>query len=192
MAIASRHLTEPPQAFTVQDIWDQPADGLQYELLDGMLLVNPPPSTHHELAVSRLHALLLVGATGGAEVFSGRLGWRAREDRWFEPDLVIALASDLVIALASDIVGGYLQAPPLLVVEVVSPSSGAADRTVKLTAYDEDGAGAYWVVDPLELSIDMFERPGGPLVMVAHATGSETASASHPWAVGIAPEALAG
>ena len=36
--------------WTVQDLAQIPDDGLQYELLDGMLLVSPAPTKRHQRA----------------------------------------------------------------------------------------------------------------------------------------------
>jgi Uma2 family endonuclease len=48
-----------------------------------------------------------------------------------------------------------LEEPPLLVVEVVSESSRAADYRAKQAEYCVLGIGEYWVVDPLEEKVSL-------------------------------------
>ena len=44
--------------WTVDDLATLPDDGLQYELLDGVLLVSPAPRLPHQRAAGRLDVLL--------------------------------------------------------------------------------------------------------------------------------------
>ena len=53
--------------WTVDDLDLVPDDGLQYELLDGMLLVTPAPIVGHQRAAARLHLLLAAGLPAGSE-----------------------------------------------------------------------------------------------------------------------------
>ncbi|MFS8874669.1 Uma2 family endonuclease [Synechococcus sp. R5-13] len=48
-----------------------------------------------------------------------------------------------------------LEEPPLLVVEVVSESSRAADYRAKQAEYCVLGIGEYWIVDPLEEKVSL-------------------------------------
>lgn len=45
-------------------------------------------------------------------------------------------------------VGGYLTGAPDIVVEGVSPSSGAWDRVCKFGLYADNNVAEYWIVDP--------------------------------------------
>lgn len=48
--------------WTVEDLDQLPDDGLQYELLDGVLLVSPAPVKVHQRAITRMWRLLLTPA----------------------------------------------------------------------------------------------------------------------------------
>ena len=188
MAIASRHLHQGPAAFTVDDILNMPSDGLRYELFDGMLIVNPPPAPRHQLALSRLSRLLVADAPADVEVIPPAIGWKPSDGRWFEPDIVVVPRSDI------DLDSMFLDHPPLLIVEVLSPATEAYDRSLKFAAYDEGGVGAYWIVDPSvhAPSIDVFERieSGGSLTSVGHAEGEERLEISMPWPLTVVPADL--
>ena len=59
--------------------------------------------------------------------------------------------------------GKYLGKPPMLAVEVLSPSSRRIDRLSKLPAY-EAGVASYWLVDPAPETpslhaLNLVERP---------------------------------
>jgi Uma2 family endonuclease len=48
--------------------------------------------------------------------------------------------------------------PPLLVVEVSSPSTHSDDWGVKLTDYARSGAGWYWVIDLVDREVVVLEN----------------------------------
>jgi Uma2 family endonuclease len=58
-----------------------------------------------------------------------------------EPDLV-------VVANPKQITKRGIEGTPLLVVEILSPSTRDRDRTVKARRYAEVGIPHYWIVDP--------------------------------------------
>jgi hypothetical protein len=45
-----------PRPLTVEDLFRLPDDGWRYELVDGSLIVSPPPVTNHQRTVVRLTA----------------------------------------------------------------------------------------------------------------------------------------
>lgn len=130
--------------WTADDLDRLPDDGNKYEVVDGRLLVNPPPSIAHERIVNTLRRLLenYVETHRVGEVFS-------RNDLIFDgrnrvdPDLSVIPAS-----------GGarprtWSEAPrPVLVVEVVSSSSRQHDLVWKRDLYDREGIPLVWIVDP--------------------------------------------
>lgn len=48
-----------PEGWTVDDLGELPDDGYRYELIDGALLVSPPPELPHQYLTGRLVAVLL-------------------------------------------------------------------------------------------------------------------------------------
>src|SRR5664280_927897 len=50
--------TAPDGAWTVEDLAALPDDGLRYELIDGALLVTPPPGPRHQIAAYQLAKVL--------------------------------------------------------------------------------------------------------------------------------------
>ena len=64
-----------------------------------------------------------------------------------------------------------VEGPPDLVVEIVSPSTEARDRGVKLHRYRLFGVAEYWIVDPDERTIEVWDLAGEAAAAVVHAHG---------------------
>jgi Uma2 family endonuclease len=171
------------QPFTVDDLDRLPDDGRRYELLDGVLIVSPRPTTVHQLAAGRLVMLL---------------GTACPEDLCVVPEPAVQLSNntefdpDVVVVRLDEMGGAKLTASPLLVIEIRSPSTALIDLNRKKTAYQEFGVRAYWIVnpDPREPSLTAFElRDGryGPPVTV---TGTDSLDAEQPFPVRVVPARL--
>jgi Uma2 family endonuclease len=107
--------------WTVADLELLPDDGLQYELLDGVLLVSPAPVPVHQRAIVRLAVVLDAACPPrGMEVFVAPLDW--------QPDLRTSLQPDVLVARDEDVEPKNIRRPLLLAVEVLSPSTAARTR----------------------------------------------------------------
>jgi Uma2 family endonuclease len=173
---------------TVDDLEQLPDDGHRYELLDGSLLVTPAPGWGHQAVAKNVMLLLDASCPPDFRVVPARFEWRIRSDTALQPDVLVARYSDLAAAPGRK----YLLAPPLLAVEVLSPSTRRIDRMTKFAAYDDEGVTAYWIVDPDRPSIDVFERTGhGRLRATGSAVGEAVLQCHAPFAVDVQPLALA-
>ncbi|MCL4864416.1 MAG: Uma2 family endonuclease, partial [Gemmatimonadales bacterium] len=128
--------------YTAADLLDFPEDGNKYEVVHGELLVSPSPRMGHQRIVMRLGHVLagyLRGEPVGEAFPGGDVHWGP--DSLVIPDL-------LVVDRESARSGDWKQmATPLLVVEVLSPSSTRQDRFVKRRLYQEMEVPLYWMVD---------------------------------------------
>jgi Uma2 family endonuclease len=98
------------------------------------------------------------------------------------------LQPDVVVAWAEDFTSRDLPVAPLLVVEVLSPSSRLVDLHLERAAYEQMGAPCYWAVDPLEPSLRVFELDaGGRYVEVAHVVSDAVFRAERPFPVTVRP-----
>ena len=132
------------ERFTIADLDAMPDDGFRRELLDGVLLVNPLAASRHQLVAMRLYSRLAVylqtHATGVA-LAPGRV--QRADDTALEPDILVLPGPEAVA------VRDWADQPtPLLVVEIVSPSSRSFDHVLKRDAYMRLGVPEYWIVDP--------------------------------------------
>lgn len=115
--------------------------GQVLELLDGELLVSPAPRRTHQRAIAVLFESLLpfVRALGAEMLMAPE---EVSPDPWtaVQPDL-------LVLPLVNGrIAHDHEQPVPLLLVEVLSPSTARIDRGRKRLLYQRLGV-EYWIVD---------------------------------------------
>src|SRR3954469_12671272 len=86
----------------------------------------------------------------------------------------IELQPDVLVGLDEDFTEKDLPAPPALAVEVLSPSTAIHDLNTKKAVYERLGTGSYWVIDPKEPALTVFELDAdGHYQQVAKAAGDE-------------------
>ncbi len=160
-----------------------PHDGRRYELLDGVLVVSPRPSTIHQVAAYRIGAVLGLACPADWQVVP-------------EPALVLSPQTefdpDVVVARLADLGGTKITRPPLLVVEIRSPSTGLFDLNAKKLAYQEFGVESYWIVVPdlAKPEVLAFELRRGRYRQVAHVSREEAFAAERPFPVEVVPSRL--
>jgi Uma2 family endonuclease len=117
------HTAPPEKRWTLEEVHALPEDGNKYELFYGELWVTPAPTNRHETILARLSAILTpyVLAQRLGLVYHPRSVFRVGREVEFEPD-------EMVRQPHPDPHGPWETAPrPILVVEVVSPSSRRRD-----------------------------------------------------------------
>ena len=144
----------PPEPFTQADLDALPENsGYRFELLDGILIVSPSPKLAHQRLAGHLYRLLEQTCPADCEVLFGPFDLKTNVERTFVPDVLVARPADFDERWLT-------RAPPLLVVEVRSPSSGLYDRTTKRAVYEKWGVPAYWLADPREPSVQVLQLDG--------------------------------
>src|SRR3990170_3555458 len=129
--------------WTREEVLALPDDGNRYELLDGELLVTPSPRVIHQTAVlalyDRIQPYVRQHRLGRTCLSPADLDFRSGQ--LLQPDLFVYAGSLRGPLEWSDI------GIPLLVAEVLSPSTALNDRNRKRRRYQESGVGEYWIVD---------------------------------------------
>ena len=141
--------------YTIADLERFPKDGNRYELLDGVLLVTPPPSYAHQIIVSRLQLRLLqaVMVPGAAQVLGpGAVTIPPRTQ--LEPDILVCPARYPLSSKWEDIDEHWLA------VEVLSRSSRVYDRDFKRDAYLALGVQEVWLVDRGKKTVEVSRAQG--------------------------------
>ncbi len=130
-----------------------PPDGMRYELLDGQVHVTPAPSPLHQRVSKRLQRLLeaYFEEPGRGEVFNAPIDVILTPHDVVQPDLVVVTNPSLVSARG-------IEGPPVLVVEILSPTTTSYDRTTKAQRYVALGIPHYWLVDPEARTVECFRR----------------------------------
>jgi Uma2 family endonuclease len=169
---------------THTDLAEVPDDGHRYELVDGVLVVTPVPGTAHQRCVYRLAALLLAAMGPDMDVLGAPYDYLVGPSTLFQPDVLVARREDLGTA--------RLERPPLLVVEVLSPSTRLTDLGTKRLAYEAAGVPAYWLVDPDEPSLTALRLNEGRYAQEAKVGADGRYQARYPFKVAVVPGELVG
>lgn len=127
------------------DRWanDDPDDRL--EMIDGELVVTPPPTVDHQSVrgntVFAPERHLCPSRLGRA--YAAPIGVRFTPDNVVQPDLVVVVAERLHIAG-----GNFIDGAPNLVVEILSPSTRVRDLGTKRDLYARFTVQEYCVLKP--------------------------------------------
>ena len=169
------------RALTVHDLADGSDDGHRYELVDDSLVVTPAPSGWHQIAGIALLHLFEAAVSEEWRVMVAPYEWRLADDTALQPDVLVVRRDD---------VGDVHRVTPIVVAEVLSPSTRSFDLLVKRERYGAAGGSAYWVVDVEVPSVTVWARRGGPLEVVAAAAGDTEVALEVPFAVRVRPSDL--
>ena len=142
--------------FTPEDRAAMPEDGRRVELLDGALLVSPSAGRAHNDLLLHLFRQLDAACPTGVTIYPVPFDYRLPDQSELVPDITVMRRED---------VGEKrLTRTPLLVVEVISPSSRLMDPLVKREKYQAAGVPAYWIADPDGPRLTVLELDGGRFV----------------------------
>lgn len=115
-------------------------DGNKYECIDGVLFVTPAPRVVHELAADDLRASF-AAVVGKRRALSVIADLRLTEGSLVQPDVFVFPGPLTGQSRWSDL------PRPLVVIEVISPSTASIDRGRKRRLYQRSGVPEYWIVD---------------------------------------------
>lgn len=154
-AMATLHV--PYDGWTVDDLPDDLP--FRYELVDGALLVSPPPRPRHDDLAVQL--MFLLGPLLPPE-------WRIAPGAGLYVDARNYRQPDLLVYERSALDKGRIEpADAVLAVEVMSPGSVSNDRVAKPALYAESGIPHFWRIeqDPIVLLVHELDgtvyRPTG-------------------------------
>ena len=140
--------------YTIDDIYDL-QDGQRAELIDGELYMLATPSTKHQRLVKEFTYLIedyIRRKKGNCEVFPAPFAvfLNADNEIYLEPDISVICDKDKIT------VEGCKGAPDWII-EVVSLSSRQIDYNKKLFKYRTAGVREYWIVDPMNLRVTVYD-----------------------------------
>ncbi|MER6971333.1 Uma2 family endonuclease [Nocardioides sp. NPDC000445] len=149
--------------------WRALPEDLHAEWVNGWAVwpVSPPTFGHGkgQFQLSVLLATALPGLIGATESFTSMPGNRIRL-----PDVAL---------VANEPDGDTIIDPPVLVAEVLSPSTQGQDLVTKAHEYAGAGVEHYWILDPMQRRLEVFDLVDGGWVSQAvldheHPTGTMT------------------
>lgn len=159
---------------TYDDYEGIPSDGKTYQIVNGEVYVTPAPSPFHQRSSKRLQRQLeaYFEPSGTGEVFDAPIDLILSTHDITQPDIV-------VVADRSSISRRGIEATPLLIVEVLSPSTEQFDRHVKAQRYAAFGVPHYWLLDPDERRLECYSNIEGAFVLSVSGIGLECLDVHH-------------
>jgi Uma2 family endonuclease len=133
-------------------------DGWHREMVQGELIVLPPPKSKHSRIARRISRALTPFEDNGIAEVHIEAGYKLSDDppTWIEPDVSVIRIERCRATHGDD----YFAGSPELAVEVVSPSESARDLNRKIDALLAGGSLAVWAIYPEEKEVRVFV-PGG-------------------------------
>ncbi len=159
-----------PRLVTTEELLAIPDDGMERELIRGQLREKPMTrrNRRHGRIENRIGALLErwleAHPEPRGEVVSGETGFRLRRDPDSTVGIDVAYVSPEIAAVDPD--AAYFEGPPVLAVEILSPSDRQEDIDDKIRLYLETGVAIVWIVHPRFRTVTVY-RPDAEPAMVS-------------------------
>lgn len=122
-----------------------------WELIDGIpYAMSPSPRPLHQLISGNLHAEFRTAlkASGCQCKVYQPIDYLVAEDTVLRPDVLIC---------CRPVTGQYLDFPPELVVEILSPATAMKDRHTKMMLYQQQGIPYYIIVDADKNKVEVYQ-----------------------------------
>ena len=140
----------------------------KYELVDGELIAMSLGTGLHGETIDRIYQELNVEISRIAQpwiVRQGQIGVRCPRGIGLDtvriPDVVVMQKDDWQALQEREAVIDFDLSAPLLVIEVISPSTKNIDYRAKRTEYAARDIPEYWIIDPLEAKVSVLINSDG-------------------------------
>jgi Uma2 family endonuclease len=173
----SRQLNLPEELVEMLERLD-----LRYEVIDGDLVVNAAPTFGHEDYCMNLAVLLHAAAPRHLAVL-GDFGFFY--DALVDGNIKNHTRADITVVRRDGVEEQGTVLPPLLVVEVQSPSTKARDVRIKRDIYERSGVPSYLLLHPVLKTLTVLELHAGRYVETVQAEPPAVVRLERPFPVDI-------
>jgi Uma2 family endonuclease len=127
----------------------------KWELIDGIpFAMSPAPVPQHQRIAAELNYIFITALKKSGckkcKVYQP-IDYKIAEDTILEPDVLI---------VCDNIEKKFLDFPPALVVEILSPSTALKDRNTKYELYQQQLVKYYLIVDPDKEQVEIYKLTG--------------------------------
>ena len=138
--------------------YNEALENPKYEIINGEEIMMSPANTRHNRIQGNLSAIIWNYLKGKrCKVFFETMV-NFDENNHYIPDLVI-------VCDPSKIKLTHIEGSPDLVVEILSPSTGKRDISIKKKVYERFGVKEYWIISPKEKAIEVYHLIDGAYVL---------------------------
>lgn len=146
--------------YTAQDRESLPGD-VRTELIDGVLYDMVSPKADHQIVLMNLSNQLFNQISK-----CGRdcMVFVAPSDVWLTGDNKNIFQPDIYVICDYTMIGqdGYTKGAPPFVIEILSPSTRSRDLLLKAYKYHAAGVQEYWIVDPENRQVSVYDYSKDP------------------------------
>lgn len=129
-------------------------EGAPFQLINYDLIMSPSPNSKHQLISMKLSLLIgnfLIKTENQGLLLAAPMDVKLDDGNIFQPDLIYVTAERKEKLLKDRIEGA-----PDLIIEILSPSNGYYDLRQKKDIYEKYGVAEYIIIDPLQLSVEIY------------------------------------
>jgi Uma2 family endonuclease len=135
-------------------------EGELVELIEGRLIVSPPPLPMHQLIEVLLTEILAQCARrSGGIALNSPIDVKLSDTTVLQPDVIY------ISRARRGIIKRMIDGPPDIAVEVLSKGSGRRDRVQKVELYARYSVLEYWIVDPQAQLFEFLVNENGRFVV---------------------------
>lgn len=150
-------------------------EGAPYELIREHLVMSPSPSVQHQRIVRRFNRVLdeYVQAHDIGEMLVAPIDVHLSDETVVQPD-VLYVSPERADRIEREEIAGA----PDVIVEVLPSSTAHRDLTEKKQLYDEHGVREYWIVDPSQETVEVFQNTDEGFIQHARVVHEGVASST--------------
>ncbi len=163
-------ISEKPQA-TYEDYSKTPEGG-KYQLIGGEIIEMTSPTPYHQEILQNLNYYLSIFVRENklGKIYIAPTDVYFSKTETYQPDILFLLGENLDKLKEKKIEGA-----PDLVIEILSPSTGYYDVKYKKSVYEKFGVKEYWIVDPKDKTVEIYENTNGKFLLISDLTKANIA-----------------
>ena len=142
--------------YTYED-YEKLPEGSAYQLINGELIMSPSPTIYHQQILTKILILLsgYVEKNNNGIILPSPVDVYFEEHEAYQPDIIFISRERAGIIKEKRIEGA-----PDLVIEILSEGTAYYDLKHKKNVYEKYGVKEYWIVDPMDRSIETYFNDG--------------------------------
>jgi len=160
------------KTYTYEDYKKLP-EGAPYQLIGGSLVMTPAPEVYHQEVSGKLEFKLreFVMKNDMGAVYDAPIDVFLGETDVYQPDIIFIHKKNKKIIGRKRIEG-----PPDMIIEILSPATAYYDLREKYKVYEKCGVSEYWIIDPRQKKIEVYENKDKKYHLTSEAEGKGSVS----------------
>ncbi|MDX1958468.1 MAG: Uma2 family endonuclease [Leptospiraceae bacterium] len=154
---------------TYEEYYAETPEAGKFQLIAGEIIEMASPVPYHQSILQKLNFKIssYVYSKNIGEIYPSPMDVTLTEYDTVQPDLIFISKENLSIVKEKRIIGA-----PDLLVEVLSPTTAYYDLKYKKNLYLKSGVKEYWIIDPEDKSIEVYQNKTNEYKLTSHTIGS--------------------